>query len=207
MFVLAGLAWSAAIPRFEGARFIRANESAAIATLKNIASGQRQVQERVQIDRDGDGVGEFGYLAELSGRVAIRGTSRRVDPPVLSRAFGNVSNGCVSRSAYLFRMYLPGADGRWLPEADRGGASQRVEPDLAEERWLLYAWPVFLREDTRRRFVIDQGGDVHAQTAEQVPAEGLVPEPGVTAFCENDGKLELAHDAPDMLGDVWVIVQ
>lgn len=207
MFVIAGLCWYAAVPQFGHTGFINANESAAIATLKNIASGQRVVQERAQIDRDGDGVGEFGYLGELSGRVPIRGSDRRVDPPVLSAQFGNVVDGCATRSAYCFGMFLPGDGGRWLPESPSGGASGRVLPDLAEEAWLLYAWPVHYGERTRRRFVIDAAGDVHAHTVQRVPLRGIVPMPGLTAFCERDGRWQLAHDERDAFGDLWVIVQ
>ena len=60
---------SIAIPNLLAAR-LNANESAAIATLKNISSGQAQCQASGAIDANGNGQGEYGFFGELSGRVA-----------------------------------------------------------------------------------------------------------------------------------------
>jgi hypothetical protein len=124
---------SIAIPNLLAAR-LNANESAAIATLKNISSGQAQCQASGAIDANGNGQGEYGFFAELSGKVTVRGSTLTISPPVLSTAFGNITaQSTVARSGYLFKMFLPdptpaglhrSGDGRWW----RGHARGRREP-------------------------------------------------------------------------------
>ena len=94
---------SIAIPNLLSAR-LNANESAAIATLKNISSSQSQCQASGVIDANSNGAGEYGFFGELSGRVAIRGGTATITPPVLSTAFGNVAASRVTRSGYLLQM-------------------------------------------------------------------------------------------------------
>jgi hypothetical protein len=85
------------------ARF-NANETAAVATLRNIASAQKQFREVVP-DR-------YGTFGELSADAPIRGTDRLLSPPLLSGAFrGALSDGTVRRSGYRFRIDLE--DGGW----------------------------------------------------------------------------------------------
>ena len=52
---------SIAIPNLLSAR-LNANESAAIATLRNVISAQSQVQAQGAIDVDQDGIGEYGFF-------------------------------------------------------------------------------------------------------------------------------------------------
>lgn len=149
-----------------------ANEFAAIATLRNVWDAQQRCQASGSIDCDGDGVGEYGYFAELAGGIALRSGAEseeivRLSPPVLSGAFANVATqsgitgGVVTRSGYLFQMYLPDASGRGLPEADMGGAPKTdADPDRSESCWGCYAWPSSYRENNRRVFFINQDGDV-----------------------------------------------
>ena len=68
---------SIAIPNLISAR-LTANESAAIATLKNISSAQAQCQSSAVIDTNGNGAGEYGFFAELSGRVGVRTASAAI---------------------------------------------------------------------------------------------------------------------------------
>ena len=65
---------SIAIPNLLSAR-LNANESAAIATLKNISSAQAQCQASGAIDANNNGAGEYGYFAELAGGVGVRNSS------------------------------------------------------------------------------------------------------------------------------------
>src|SRR5512134_3570136 len=76
-----------AIPNLLSAR-LSANETAAVATLRNIISAQAQFQQSAKADEDNDGTGEYGGFLELSGAVTGRlpaGTT--LIPPVLSGAF------------------------------------------------------------------------------------------------------------------------
>lgn len=162
---------SIAIPNLLSAR-LNANESAAIATLKNISSSQAQCQASGAIDANNNGAGEYGYFAELSGGVGVRDSSGsastdRLSPPVLSGAFANVSNpggsisgGVVTRSGYIFQMYLPSATGVGVPEADTGGVNTAPAATQCEVLWACYAWPSAFGNSGKRAFFVNQSGDV-----------------------------------------------
>ena len=62
---------SIAIPKLMSAR-ISANENAAIATLRSIASAQAQLQSSCAIDTDADGGGEYGFFGEMAGTAGLR---------------------------------------------------------------------------------------------------------------------------------------
>ncbi|MCB9918632.1 MAG: hypothetical protein H6832_09535 [Planctomycetes bacterium] len=145
-----------------------ANESAAIATLRNVASAQAQCQACGVIDVDGDGRGEFGFFGELSGAQPLRespsrstdAAPRRMAPPVLSGAFGRVfDRGSAQRSGYWFRIYLPSTAGVPIDEATmRDGA--KVDPERAEISWCAFAWPVERGRSGTACFAVDAQGDV-----------------------------------------------
>ena len=162
---------SIAIPNLLSAR-LNANESAAIATLKNISSAQAQCQASGVIDANNNGAGEYGYFGELSGKSTVRGTtSTKITPPVLSTAFGNVmaggasSGGVVIRSGFYFQMWLPSATSTGVIEATTGGASGTL-PDAAksETLWCTYAWPSTRNTSGKRAFFVNQSGDVLASS-------------------------------------------
>ncbi len=150
-----------AIPNLLSAR-LNANETAAIATLRNISSAQAQFQASAHADDDSDGTGEFGVFGELSGGTAVRTGSTFIQPPVLSGAFKNVDgDGEVSRSGYIFQMFLPDTNGEGVPEDDNGGMSTGTpDEDLSETTWCCYAWPANYNNSGNRTFFVNQTGDV-----------------------------------------------
>ena len=117
------------------------------------------------IDVNINGAGEFGYFGELSGAVGVRDFSgspsaANVTPPVLSGAFGNVAGSRVSRSGYIFQLYLPDANAVAVPEAPTGGVGATApDPTQAEVLWCCYAWPSS-RGSGKRCFFINQRGDI-----------------------------------------------
>ena len=158
---------SIAIPNLLAAR-LNANESAAIATLKNISSAQSQCQASGVIDVNGNGAGEYGFFGELSGRVAVRASTQSITPPVLSTAFGNVTNSRVIRSGYVFQMYLPDLTADGVAEIATGGDPANtvgVAPGQAETLWCCYAWPQVFGSSGKRTFFVNQAGDVLATNA------------------------------------------
>ncbi len=152
-----------AIPNLLSAR-LNANESAAIATLKNVAAAQSQCQTAALIDRNHNGAGEYGGFGELSGTAVIRGDSSgmRVHPAMLSVAFGAISNSVVVRSGYHFQMWLPGGTGAGVAELSTGGygVTPTVDPLLSETLWCCYAWPTSQGNSGQRVFFVNQSGDV-----------------------------------------------
>lgn len=148
-------------PRLSRARS-RANQSAAIATLRNVASSQAQMQASGRIDVDRDGTGEYGGFRELSGGAPGRMGSV-LNPPVLSGAFRQINeHGEVVRSGYHYRFYLPGASGQGVVEPGSGFAAMDVDADLAETTWCCYAWPASEKTGATTVYFVNQAGDVLA---------------------------------------------
>ena len=175
-----------AIPKLMSAR-ISANENAAIATLRSIASAQAQLESSVAVDTDADGGGEFGFFGELAGSMPLRvfvpvaggggnpalgvAPDDLLDPPILSTAFGDVvsdgaAEGIVERQGYYFKMYLPdvtvGGVTPGVGEAIAGGAAVATMPssDDCEILWACYAWPVDAEKTGNRCFFVNQEGDI-----------------------------------------------
>lgn len=190
-----------------------ANESAAIATLKNIASAQAQCQASGVVDVDNDGAGEYGTFAELAGAVAVRGGGDRtkMSPPVLSSAFGKVQDGVVVRSGYCFRLFLPGKDATPLGEQPTGGAAGlAVAPDGAEAMWCAYAWPVVAGTSGQRVFFVNQSGDVLAAPNDDGRYSGATKAPAPTAAFEPGAigmNAKIAANRNGVDGQQWRVQQ
>ena len=174
---------SIAIPKLMSAR-ISANENAAIATLRSIASAQAQIESACAIDTDADGGGEYAYFGELAGSaplriwtaagIALDGNGQTLDPPILPTAFADTfldtnNEAVVERGGYVFKMYLPdvvaGGDIGAIPEtgiAGTGGATAGnfPDPDNGEILWACYAWPAEAEATGNRAFFINQEGDL-----------------------------------------------
>ena len=205
---------SIAIPNLLSAR-LNANESAAIATLKNISSGQSQCQASGVIDTNANGQGEYGFFGELSGRTAIRGSAQSITPPVLSAAFGNVATARVTRSGYIFQMFLPDTAALGVAEDATGGDpdnGQGVDPGQAEVLWCCYAWPSTAGNSGNRTFFINQTGDVLATngaTLQYSNSAATVPTFDV-AFVATASASMNAQVAANTVGrdaNTWVVVQ
>ena len=175
MIVIAIIAIIAAIaiPNLLAAK-LSANETAAIATLRNLASCQAQIQTSGKIDVDADGIGEYGTFLEMtgtvnSGKLADRtGGTSKVTPPILSPALAGVTSatGYVTKSGYAFVLFLPDTG------TTNAGFSHEVGPaasfkmnvnvgtDLAETTWCSYAVPVARGNSGNRKFFVSQSGDV-----------------------------------------------
>ena len=146
--------------------------------MKNISSGQSQCQASGVIDVNANGQGEYGFFGELSGRTVIRGSTQSITPPVLSAAFGNVAAARVSRSGYIFQMFLPDAAAAGIAETATGGDagnSQGVDAGQAEVLWCCYAWPATAGNSCNRTFFINQTGDVLATNGATVRYSNSVP--------------------------------
>jgi prepilin-type N-terminal cleavage/methylation domain-containing protein len=176
-----------AIPNLLSAR-LNANETAAIATLRNITSAQAQFQATSKADADNDGVGEFGCFVELSGANQVRGTSGILNPPVLSGAFRTPNaNGFVSRSGYFFAIFLPQSDGTgYIP--DDGPDFTNIDADLSETTWCCYAWPVNYGNSGNRTFMVNQTGDV-VTTESNTYSGSAGPDPDAGFVCATDDSI------------------
>jgi len=164
MIVVAIIAIIAAIavPNLISAR-MNSNETAAIATLRNISSSQAQFQAMSKADEDFNGMGEFGVFQELSGAIVVRfGTMGSLNPPVLSAAFRQPNAaGEISKSGYFFKLLLPGPAGIGVCP-DETGSFAGVNASLSETVWCCYAWPINHGMSGNRSFMVNQSGDIVA---------------------------------------------
>ena len=189
MIVIAIIAIIAAIaiPNLLAAR-LSSNETAAIATLRNIISAQAQFQQGARCDTDNDGTGEYGGFFELSAGGLGRLT-KILNPPVLSGAFRILNSaGEVSRSGYFFHMYLPDNTGNGVAEPAAGySGSTGINADLAETTWCAYAWPVNYGQSGNRTFFTNQAGDVI--NTEFATYSGTTKGPGPDAAFQASGAI------------------
>ena len=166
-----------AIPNLLSAR-LNANETAAVATLRNISSAQAQFQATSKADMDRDGTGGFGSFRELSGDSAVRAghpqAAGLLNPPVLSGAFRTPNaNGEVSRSGYFFQIWLPDGNGYGVCP-DGGAPFTTVNADIVETTWVCYAWPVNYGNSGNRTFMVNQTGDVVTTESNLYTGTGLM---------------------------------
>jgi len=189
MIVVAIIAIIAAIalPNLLSAR-LSSNESAAIATMKQIVSAQSVAKTTAVIDQDTDGLGEYAWFAEMGGVVNVRdptgpNNGPRMTPQALAQSMSMVNaNGLVTKSGYIYRLAMPAAGGAAVLEAAGGGSPTAEDPDLCETTWVCYAWPASFANSGKRAFVVNQEGDVlqtHNNGGAQASYNGLgsVPTP------------------------------
>jgi hypothetical protein len=130
------------------------------------------------VDEDRDGAGEFGTFADLSGAEPPRGRDAVLHPAVLSGAFRTRSlRGEVSRSGYLFQLWLPAKEGTFVSEMTRNIGAGVLDPAAAETRWRCYAWPARYDHCGLRTFFIDDAGDIWATDDERYSGSGSGPAP------------------------------
>jgi len=181
MIVIAIIAIIAAIaiPNLLSSR-LNANETAAIATLRNIVSAQAQFQSTALADTNNNGVGEHGFFGEMSGAIGVRGGST-IQVPTLSSAFRSANaQGIVSRSGYLFVLALPDAAGNAVTVDNIAN----VNADLAEHTWACYAWPNSFGNSGNRTFFVNQSGNIVATEDSSYSGNGggVIPFDAAAAF-------------------------
>ena len=177
MIVIAIIAIIAAIaiPNLLAAR-LNSNETAAIATMRNLISSQSQFQTTLRADDNNNGLGECGLFGEMSGCDNVRGGTTPLNPSVLSTAFRSVNaNGEVSRGGDLFKLYLPDLAGDAVAEED-GFAN--IDADMAETTWCCYARPTNFGTSGNRTFFVNQGGDILFAEDANYSSSGAGPVPG-----------------------------
>ncbi|MCB9877730.1 MAG: hypothetical protein H6835_09035 [Planctomycetes bacterium] len=206
LLVAAAIGVAIGLPRFFGARLNR-NESMIIGTLKNISSGQSQLQASGALDVDGDGMGEYGFLGEMAGVVPLRGSGALLVPPVVSARFGDVQDGRVEIGGYVLEMFLPAKDGGWVTESTCGVGGCEIDTSAAETQWMCYAWPIERGWTGNRAFMINHRGDILATNMSAELYSGrIAPKGGVSGYCLDNGACRAAANTMDRCGNTWVVV-
>ncbi len=154
---------------------LRSNETAAIATLRNIISAQSQFQSTAIADENLNDIGEYGSFGEMSAAMPVR-EGRVMNPPVLSSAFRKIENGRAKRGGYYFNIFLPRAGVDGLAEHRDGGFLAHVlDPNLSETTWCAYAWPVERGVTGERCFFVNQAGDIYGNSDRKYGGESEPP--------------------------------
>jgi prepilin-type N-terminal cleavage/methylation domain-containing protein len=233
MIVIAIIAIIAAIaiPNLLAAK-LSSNETAAIATLRNLASCQAQIQTSGKIDCDKDGIGEYGTFMEMTGSVGVRagftagtpGTGdftaqgTKVNPPILSPSLARVDvNGFVSKSGYAFMIFLPdgtAAAAGFTHESNTNATPGSYTPtfvapvgvDMSETTWCAYGQPMNYANSGNRRFFVNQAGDVMQSANETLKAAGVQTSiNGNSAFLGNNITSPVAVGTAGMDNEVWKV--
>lgn len=117
----------------------RATEFRAVSRLREILFAQDLLRRNGLHDPDGDGIGSAARLAELTAERGVRG-ERRLSPPLLEnypKTIDTPIGPAAELSGYLFTICLPSANGGFSARED-----EPVDEELAERRFLAYAWPI-----------------------------------------------------------------
>ena len=142
-----------------------------------------------------------------------------LSPPVLSSSFGNVQGSVVTRSGYVFQIWLPDAMGDGEQEAATGGGGATLpDPDNCEVLWAAYAWPLDAGTTGNRVFFVNQEGDLlQMNNRIATPYTGStvgMTTPVATAALQTSGDMGSALGTPDSMGaataadmNIWTAVQ
>ena len=195
---------SLAIPKLMSAR-LEANQRAAVATMRSIASGEAVFQNTGVLDLDRDGAGEYGTLAELSGQLPLRGSKEVLEPEILP--FRNIKDGIVTRSGYHFAVFLPGKKkGTFVEPKSQDGSD--VNANEAEISFIVQAWPVDAPETGRCVYCFDQEGDLVCCENPGCTYSGLEHRLAFDAYRPADPSVDPASGKPYVGrdGKTWVLV-
>jgi hypothetical protein len=147
-----GIASAIAIPQLLAAR-MQANEKAAVAKLAAIQSAQELAIESKVVDQDRDGLGEYLFLDELCGTTRLRGGGALPAKPWLDAGLRWESAGIGVKHGYRYRVDLRLENGERVWAGDEPAAAG-LDIDLAEQGFVVYAWPDRL-DSGRAVFVFD----------------------------------------------------
>jgi hypothetical protein len=124
-------------------------EGKAIDTLQSaLFPAQFQFQGGAYVDQDGDGIGEYATLAELTGAAALP-SGKQAEPLAVIDA----------ESGYRFAVWLPDGKGAALQSAAVARVANAGAAEQQERSFVIYAWPADGSASTRS-FAIDQTGVV-----------------------------------------------
>lgn len=177
------------------------NARAAAGILRSLAACQATFKARRIVDQDGDRVGEYGWLQELSGAIAPRTRVAALAPGEVYSAFmGKVdAHGVVAKRGYCFVVYLPTASGPAAGES--AGSVPPADPanaDIQEKRWIAYAWPEKFGLTGREAFVITQQAEVYVCENADGRYRGPenAPEPGAALISKGGREQNLQSGLP-----------
>jgi hypothetical protein len=131
----------------------RAAGQRAVSRLRELLFAQDTARKLAYWDPDGDRIGSALSLGELLGSEGMRGERRLVPPPL--EGYPALEDTALGPSAniggFYFAICLPRKDGTLAAEANAP-----VDDELAERRFVAYAWPSRLAPGLKRAYFIDE---------------------------------------------------
>jgi hypothetical protein len=130
----------------------RAAGTRAVSRLREILFAEDAARKRASWDPDADGVGGALLLSELTGEIGMRG-GPRLSPPLLERypkAGDTLAGPAIEIGGFWFMVCLPTQDGL----SSEPGAP--FDEELAERRFVAYAWPSGRAPGLSRAYFIDE---------------------------------------------------
>jgi len=196
---------------YKGNIEVRKKEKPIVEALRMIWFAQERLRLTAQIDEDGDGVGEFGFLAQLGGVAPVTGGLPYIDPGPIPNWVGQIDqDGFAEYSGYYFRMFLPGDHGypiaEWLgpPYIYLGTNS-----NMAEQHWVCYAWPIKPKKSAHKAFVINEVGQMFktVNRVQQNMGKAVIPEGDAAYPMSRDLTAELGGSGASQDGGAWYPVE
>lgn len=130
----------------------RATGQRAVSRLREILFAEDSARKKASWDPDGDGVGAALLLAELTGEAGMRG-KERVNPPLLEgypKVEPTRAGPALEIGGFWFMICLPA--GKELTSEPTAA----FDDELAERRFVAYAWPSGRAPGLSRAYFIDE---------------------------------------------------
>jgi hypothetical protein len=141
----------------------------ALSKLREVVSAEDAQRRNAGWDPDKDGVGSAILVGALAGVLPPR-PGAQTAPPILNHHFTRSVETPTGPAAlvdgYLFIVCLPAASGGFTARPD-----QAVDDELAERRFVAYAWPSELAGGVGAAFFADE----HERLAVIEPPRGTPP--------------------------------
>lgn len=144
----------------------RAASSRAVSRLREILFAEDMARKKAAWDPDGDGVGSALLLGELTGEIGIR-RGAWLNPPLLE-GYPKLDDTLVGPSleigGFWFMLCLPLLSGGFASSPD-----SHFDDELAERRFVAYAWPSGRAPGLARAYFLDE----HERILSAPAREGL----------------------------------
>ncbi len=132
----------------------------AVSRLRELSFVEDKMRELAVVDPDHDGVGSGGLIVELSGAGPVRGVDP-MTPPLLSQQYSHLEptsiGPAVVVAGYFYIVCLPKRGGGFTAHPE-----DPVDEELAERRFLSYAWPAVADHGAQGAFSLDEHENILA---------------------------------------------
>lgn len=125
-----------------------------VSFLREILFAEDAMRRNAMIDPDHDGIGSAGLLGELAGTSPARGGAPLAVAPLLPRHAPKTptrTGPALSSDGYLYLVCLPTGPATFSAESQ-----ERFDDEIAERRFLAYAWPESNSGIVRSVYMLDE---------------------------------------------------